>query len=132
MDKHDGHSADGDAPAELVRKSLLRNAELRRALTRAWPLIDAADLVGDLWSVPAYLRACAPWLSPDEVRALQREDAHAWTVSDLPLLDAARQRLGDPEASRRRRRQELALAGEREEMDRVVEQRWRPTTPRCW
>jgi superfamily I DNA/RNA helicase len=42
-------------------------------------------------------------------------------VSDLPLLDAARQRLGDPEASRRRRRKELALAGEREEMDRVVE-----------
>ena len=47
--------------------------------------------------------------------------AQAWTVSDLPLLDAARQRLGDPEASRRRRRKELALAGEREEMDRVVE-----------
>ena len=28
------------------------------------------DLVADLWSVPAYLRKCAPWLSPDEVRAL--------------------------------------------------------------
>jgi hypothetical protein len=124
MDKHEARTVDvvdGAAPAELVRRSLLRNAELRRALTRAWPLIDAADLVGDLWSVPAYLRACAPWLSPDDVRALQREDAQAWTVSDLPLLDAARQRLGDPEASRRRRRKELALAGEREEMDRVVE-----------
>ncbi|HEY9379300.1 MAG TPA: RNA polymerase recycling motor ATPase HelR [Jiangellaceae bacterium] len=124
MDKHEARTVDvvdGAAPAELVRRSLLRNAELRRALTRAWPLIDAADLVGDLWSVPAYLRACAPWLSPDDVRTLQREDAQAWTVSDLPLLDAARQRLGDPEASRRRRRQELALAGEREEMDRVVE-----------
>ena len=124
MDKHEGHTVDvvdGAAPAELVRRSLLRNAALRRALTRAWPLIDAADLVGDLWTVPAYLRACAPWLSQDDVRALQREDSQAWTVSDLPLLDAARQRLGDPEASRRRRRKELALAGEREEMDRVVE-----------
>ena len=39
--------------------------------------------------------------SPDEVAALQRADAQAWTVSDLPLLDAARQRLGDPEAARR-------------------------------
>ena len=35
-------------------------------------------------------------------------------MSDLPLLDAARQRLGDPEASRRRRRHEAALAAERE------------------
>ena len=61
---------------------------------------------------------CAPWLEPDEVRRLQRADAQAWTVSDLPLLDAARQRLGDPEASRRRRRHEAAVAAEREQMDR--------------
>ena len=65
----------------------------------------------DLWSVPAYLRRCAPWLAVDEVRALQREDPQAWTVSDLPLLDAARQRLGDPEASRRRRRRDAAARG---------------------
>jgi len=71
--------------------------------------------------VPAYLRKCAPWLGAEDVRALQRADAHAWTVSDLPLLDAARQRLGDPEASRRRRSREVALAAEREEMNRVVE-----------
>ena len=58
-----------DVPADLLRKSLLRNGELLTALNRAWPLIDAADLVGDLWSVPAYLRLCAPWLSPDEVRS---------------------------------------------------------------
>ena len=71
--------------------------------------------------MPAYLRMCAPWLDPDEVRRLQRTDAQAWTVSDLPLLDAARQRLGDPEASRRRRRHEAAVAAEREEMARVVD-----------
>jgi superfamily I DNA/RNA helicase len=71
--------------------------------------------------VPAYLRMCAPWLDPDEIRKLQRRDAHAWTVSDLPLLDAARHRLGDPEASRQRRRREAALAAEREEMNRVVD-----------
>ena len=91
MDKYDG-----DAPPGLLRKSLLENRELRTAVNRAWPLIDPADLVSDLWSVPAYLRLCAPWLSPDDVQKLQRGDAQAWTVSDLPLLDAARQRLGDP------------------------------------
>ena len=117
MDKHD----DDDVPPDLLRMSLLRNTELIRTLNRAWPLIDAADLVSDLWSVPAYLRLCAPWLSPDEVRKLQREDAQAWTVSDLPLLDAARQRLGDPEASRRKRRHEVAVAAQREHMAKVVD-----------
>ncbi len=84
-------------------------------------MLEPTDLVGDLWSVPAYLRLCAPWLEPEQVRALQREDPQAWTVSDLPLLDAARQRLGDPEASRRRRRHEAAVAAEREEKARVVD-----------
>ncbi|MEV0200699.1 RNA polymerase recycling motor ATPase HelR [Nonomuraea sp. NPDC050691] len=117
MDKYD----EEDVSADLLRKSLLQNRELLTTFNRAWPLIEAADLVGDLWSVPAYLRMCAPWLSPDEVRKLQRENAQAWTVSDLPLLDAARQRLGDPEASRRKRRQEAALAAQRERMAQVVD-----------
>jgi hypothetical protein len=113
--------SDGDVPADLFRRSLLQNRELRTALNRAWPLIEAPDLVGDLWSVPAYLRLCAPWLSPDEVQKLQRADAQAWTLSDLPLLDAARQRLGDPQASRRQRRHDAAVAAEREQMARVVD-----------
>ncbi|MGN9810421.1 RNA polymerase recycling motor ATPase HelR [Micromonospora sp. BQ11] len=113
---------DGDEPDDLVRRSLLWNTELLTAFHRAWPLLDAADLVGDLWSVPAYLRRCAPWLSVDEVRTLQRDDARAWTLSDLPLLDAARQRLGDPEASRRTRRNDAAVAVERERRATVVDE----------
>ncbi len=114
-------SHDGDVSADLLRKSLLQNTELLTALNRAWPLIEAADLVADLWSVPAYLRMCAPWLSPDDAAKLQREDAQAWTVSDLPLLDAARRRLGDPQASRRRRRYDAAVAAEREQMGLVLD-----------
>jgi superfamily I DNA/RNA helicase len=109
-------------PADELRKALLQNRELRSAFNRAWPLIEATDLVGDLWSVPAYLRTCAPWLGPDDVRALQRADAQAWTVSDLPLLDAARQRLGDPETSRRKRRQQAIVAAERERMAGVIDE----------
>jgi hypothetical protein len=112
---------DGDEDDDLLRKSLQRNRELLTAFNRAWPLLEAADLIGDLWSVPAYLRKCAPWLSADDVRKLQREDPRAWTVSDLPLLDAARQRLGDPETSRRRRRQEAVVAVERERMADVID-----------
>ncbi len=116
MDHHDGNVS-----ADLLRKSLLQNSELLAALNRAWPLLDAADLVADMWSVPAYLRMCAPWLSPDEVQKLQREDAQAWTVSDLPLLDAARRRLGDPEVSRRKRRRDAVVAAEREQMAKVID-----------
>jgi DNA helicase IV len=112
---------DGDDPPDLVRKSLLRNRELLTTFNRAWPLLEAADVVGDLWSVPAYLRKCAPWLSAEEIRTLRRADAQAWTVSDLPLLDAARQRLGDPEESRRQRRHQAVLAAERQRMARVVD-----------
>ncbi len=117
VDKYDGD----DVPEGLLRRTLAQNAELVDAFGRAWPLLNYTDLVGDLWSVPAYLRMCAPWLRPDEVTRLQRHDAQAWTVSDLPLLDAARQRLGDPEASRRRRRQGAVVDAERELMDRVVD-----------
>jgi hypothetical protein len=115
-DKHNG-----DASADLLRKSLLQNRELLTTFNSAWPLLEAADLVGDLWSVPAYLRKCAPWLSHDDVQQLQREDPQAWTVSDLPLLDAARQRLGDPKASRQRRRNNAAVAADREQMAKVVD-----------
>ena len=110
-----------EVPAEPLRKALARSDELVDAFGRAWPRIGATDLVGDLWSVPAYLRMCAPWLTPDEVRALQRADPQAWTGSDLPLLDAARLRLGDPDASRRRQRQQAVLEAEREEMSDVVD-----------
>jgi hypothetical protein len=112
---------DEDVPADELRRALSQNRELTSTLTKAWPLLEPTDLVGDLWEVPAYLRRCAPWLEPDEVRLLQRDDPQAWTVSDLPLLDAARQRLGDPEASQRRRRHEAAVAAERAHMDRVVD-----------
>jgi hypothetical protein len=116
MDKHKG-----DAPADQLRKSLVQNQELRTTFNRAWPLLEATDLVSDLWSVPAYLRLCAPWLSAEEVRALQRADGQAWTVSDLPLLDAARHRLGDPEAATRQRQRNAAAAAEREQMAAVID-----------
>jgi DNA helicase IV len=110
-----------EVPADQLRKSLLQNRELIATLNRSWPLLDAADLVADLWSVPAYLRMCAPWLSSEEVQRLQRHDAQAWTVSDLPFLDAARARLGDAEVSRRQRRHDAAVAAEREQMTQVID-----------
>lgn len=116
MDKHDV-----DITEALLRRSLLQNAQLLKTFNAAWPLLEAADVVADLWSVPAYLRRCAPWLTAQEVQLLHRPSGAPWTVSDLPLLDAARDRLGDPEAARHKRQQDAAIAAEREQMATVVE-----------
>lgn len=112
-------AADDLSPQQL-RRALARDRELNRALLRAWPRLEPEDLVGDLWSVPAYLRRCAPWLSADEVRTLQRADPQAWTLSDLPLLDAARHLLGDPDAARREQRRRAAEDAERSRMADVI------------
>ncbi|MGW2395578.1 RNA polymerase recycling motor ATPase HelR [Kitasatospora sp. NPDC001664] len=117
---HEQLDEEAGITTELLSRSMRRDAELVTAFHKAWPLIEAADLVGDLWEVPAYLRLCAPWLAPEEVRALRRADPRAWTTADLPLLDAARHRLGDPEAERLKRRQRAAVASERARMDDVI------------
>ncbi|KQX08351.1 AAA family ATPase [Leifsonia sp. Root1293] len=116
----DNHEDDDVAP-HLVRRALEQNTGLRQAFSSAWPLLDPAGVVADLWSVPGYLRESAPWLTAAEVAALHRADPRAWTLSDLPVLDAARRRIGDPDASRRRHRREAALAADREYRDRVVD-----------
>ncbi|WP_436772670.1 RNA polymerase recycling motor ATPase HelR [Yinghuangia sp. YIM S09857] len=117
-DKFEG---DDEVSPDAFRRSVRQDPDLLDTLNRAWPLLEPTDVIGDLWSVPAYLRMCAPWLTADEVRMLQRKHApHAWTVSDLPLLDAARLRLGDPEASVRKRRQEAAEEAERARMADVI------------
>ncbi|MFE4723281.1 RNA polymerase recycling motor ATPase HelR, partial [Streptomyces sp. NPDC056728] len=122
MDKQGMDEDEDGVSPELFLRSLRQDRDLVAALNSAWPLLEAADLVSDLWTVPAYLRMCAPWLDRDDVAKLQRKDTpQAWTVSDLPLLDAARQRLGDPEAARRKRQHDAAVAAERERMALVID-----------
>ncbi|KNX38525.1 RNA polymerase recycling motor ATPase HelR [Luteipulveratus halotolerans] len=116
-----GDSGGGEVTEEQLREWFDGHRGLRATFHEAWPVIEAADLVGDLWTVPAYLKMCAPSLSSNEIRALQRDDPSAWTVADLPFLDAARHRLGDPEASRRRRQRDAAIAAQRKEREAVVE-----------
>lgn len=71
------------------------------AFERAWPLIDPASLVAQLYADPALLARHAPGLNATERAALHRTGG-PWTRADLPILDAARRRLGDPAAERRR------------------------------
>ena len=113
--------AEEEVPSDAVRAALRRSPDLTDAMGRAWPMLEAADVVADLWAVPAYLRLCAPWLTDDEVRALRRPEGSPWTTADLPLLDAARLRLGDSGLERRRRRREAAQRSEAEQRDAVVD-----------
>jgi DNA helicase IV len=98
--------ADRVGAPESTMHRVLAGGDLRRQFGRAWPLLDPAGVVADLWSKPGLLRACAPWLSADDIHSLQRATATAWTASDLPLLDAARARVGDPGEARRTRQRE--------------------------
>lgn len=116
----DRHGVDDDHPREAVRRALAADEELGDAFHRAWPILRAPEIVSDLWSVPAYLRRCAPWLDALERAALRRPEGSAWTIEDLPMLDAMRQRLGAPEASSVRQQREAALAESRGVMDDVV------------
>ncbi|NOJ60691.1 RNA polymerase recycling motor ATPase HelR [Arthrobacter sp. 260] len=116
-DKHE----DGEVTPELLDPYLRQDGALGREFAAAWPVLDPGDLVADLWRVPAYLRLCAPWLSAEEVLLLQRSDAKAWTLSDLPLLDAARQRIGTAATATLKRAHAKSIASEREQMSMVVD-----------
>lgn len=117
-----GDRFDEDVPPTVVRRYLQQEDDLASAFRRAWPVLDPAGVVADLWAVPDFLQRCAPWLTPDEAGALHRRDARGWTVADLPYLDAARRRIGDPRAGARRRRRAATLAAEREARERIAEE----------
>ncbi|MGP9694806.1 hypothetical protein ACT3TZ_09350 [Brachybacterium sp. AOP25-B2-12] len=58
---------DEDAPgADAVQAALARDEEVTASLRRDWPTLRAPQVVADLWEVPALLRHCAPWLSPED------------------------------------------------------------------
>ncbi|WOC13934.1 RNA polymerase recycling motor ATPase HelR [Gordonia sp. MP11Mi] len=110
-----------DDESGQMRAAVAADRDLVVAFGKVWPVIEADDLVSDLWTVPAYLRRCAPDLTEAQVCALQRTDAKAWTDADLPLLDAARRRLGDSDSARREARNRAAAAERTRTMDSVVD-----------
>ena len=89
-----------EALADLLDvPAVARDAAVVRALRATWPDLTPAGVVTDLLTHQRLLAHCAPWLTQTE-RATVRGHAlegGGWHVTDLPLLDVARQRLGlDP------------------------------------
>lgn len=110
-----------EMPPHLARRELENHAGLREVFEKVWPMLDPAGLVGALWTSPRLLAGVTPWLSDDERALLARERADAWTTADLPLIDAARDLMGDPAMTARRRQRERALVAERERIETVVD-----------
>ncbi|WP_082097323.1 RNA polymerase recycling motor ATPase HelR [Demequina silvatica] len=121
LDQFDAYGLGVDDPDAAFRMALTRDRGLLEAIGASWPILEPTDIVGDLLTVPAYLRRCAPWLSAAETAALRRDVPDAWTVADLPLIDAARDRLGDPERARRVRGDRLRREAHRARMREVAE-----------
>jgi DNA helicase IV len=99
---------DADWDRELDAR-IRRLPEVRAALDRMWPVLSGGELVHDLYSFPALVRAAADdVLSRDEQRGLVRPRAAdlrdvAWTEADLALIDEADALLGPTESARSRR-----------------------------
>lgn len=111
---------DASVSGAAIQRTIQADVGLRSAVARARPILRAEEILGDLSTVPAYLRRCAPNLTPEQVRLLQRSEAQAWTDSDIPLLDAMARRIGDPEVEQRRRRAQRRAVQQRATLHRVV------------
>jgi DNA helicase IV len=117
----DAYGLDREDEGDRLRRALGASRELEDQFDRVWPLLDPAAVVSQLWTAPELLLCCAPGLDADAAPLLYRRDGRAWTVSDLPFLDVARQRIGDPVEARARRRREAAAAAERARMADVLD-----------
>lgn len=112
---------DDEVPPHVIRRWLRQDEELTGTFVRAWPMLSPSSVVTRLWSSPEFLQQCAPSLSDADVALLQRDVSASWTTADLPFLDAARRRIGDPEAVREKHRRQTVIASAQEQMSHVVD-----------
>ncbi len=89
-----GNSMD-DTDLPMLREDLRSAEDVRVALNTAWLPLTPEKLLQDLYARPQWLAELTPGWS-DGQRALLRRDRDAeFTISDIPLLDEAAERLGE-------------------------------------
>lgn len=113
--------SDEDVPPHAIRRWLRQDDDLTGMFVRAWPLLSPTTVVERMWSSPALLRQCAPGLSADDIALLHRKGTSPWTTADLPFLDAARRRIGDPESVREEHRRQAVISSAQEQISHVVD-----------
>ncbi|MGW9158495.1 RNA polymerase recycling motor ATPase HelR [Microbacterium sp. NPDC055665] len=112
---------DHEVPPHAIRRWLRQDDDLTGTFVRAWPLLSPTTVVGRMWSSPDLLRRCAPQLSADDIALLKRDESAPWTTADLPFLDAARRRIGDPESVREEHRRQAVIASAQEQISHVID-----------
>lgn len=95
-----GSDVDGllsEEEVESLHHRIAENATIARFIEAWWPTLDAETLLRDLLTDRTLLARYAPQLSPEEITAVSAEPA-LWASSDIPLLDALADLLGEVEA----------------------------------
>ncbi|MBM0232015.1 AAA family ATPase [Micromonospora sp. STR1_7] len=149
--RHDHHSGttstgsdiDGllsDEEVEDLRCRIAENASIARFIEAWWPTLDAETLLRDLLADRTLLARFAPRLSPQEITSVSAEPA-SWASSDIPLLDALADLLGEVEAPQpqgefvadRARRQRGWVYGHVviDEAQELSEMQWQMVLRRC-
>ncbi|MFE7871882.1 HelD family protein [Micromonospora humida] len=96
-----GSDVDGllsEEEIDILRGRIGENATIARFVEAWWPTLDAEELVRNLLTDPALLARFVPRLSAAEITAVSTEPTAPWASSDIPLLDAVADLLGETEA----------------------------------
>ncbi|MET8233432.1 UvrD-helicase domain-containing protein [Micromonospora sp. NPDC005298] len=138
-----GSEVDGlfsDDEIEHLRTRIAEDATIARFVEAWWPTLDAGTLLRDFLTDRALLARFAPHLSAEEITAVAAEPA-AWASSDVPLLDALADLLGEVDAPQpqgefvadRARRQRGWVYGHVvvDEAQELSEMQWRMVLRRC-
>ncbi|HEX5200220.1 MAG TPA: UvrD-helicase domain-containing protein, partial [Actinoplanes sp.] len=95
-----GSDVDGlfsDEEVDSLRQRIAENAAIARFVETWWPTLDAEALLSDFLTDGDRLTRFAPQLSLEEIAAVVAEPA-PWASSDIPLLDAVADLLGESDA----------------------------------
>ncbi|MFI6164732.1 HelD family protein [Micromonospora haikouensis] len=138
-----GSDVDGllsDEEVDSLRQRIAENAAIARFVEAWWPTLDAETLLRDLLADGDLLARFAPQLSAAEIAAVVVEPA-PWASSDIPLLDAVADLLGDSDAPQqqgefvadRARRQRGWVYGHVavDEAQELSEMQWHMVVRRC-
>ncbi|WP_433288791.1 HelD family protein [Micromonospora sp. CA-244673] len=90
----DGLLSEGEI--EGLRSRIAESTAIARFIEAWWPTLDAETLLVDLLTDRTLLARFAPQLSTEEITAVSAEPA-LWASSDIPLLDALADLLGEIE-----------------------------------
>ncbi|MEU8423514.1 UvrD-helicase domain-containing protein [Micromonospora sp. NPDC048835] len=138
-----GSDVDGllsEEEIEDLRCRIAEDASIARFLEAWWPTLDAETALGALLTDRTLLARFAPHLSPEEVAVVAAEPS-AWASSDIPLLDALADLLGEGAAPQpqgefvadRARRQRGWVYGHVvvDEAQELSEMQWQMVLRRC-